>query len=199
MTSWMQTNTDRKHDLLCPHLSGAVNWREIAHALANLNRFTGHTKFPYSVAQHCCLAHDLASGPYKLHALLHDAHEAYTGDISTPMQEALATLQPGARTSLKLIQHMHDSWIFDAAGIAPDEQSHAEVKRADVTMLVTERKALLGPSPAPWGEIFENTPPTMFVSVKPWTRLRAYQGFLRRLKARGVNLDAALREQRVAA
>jgi hypothetical protein len=58
---------------------------DIAHALALCNRFAGHTKFPISVAQHsiyvCRLCED--RGPIvALQGLLHDASEAYLGDVT---------------------------------------------------------------------------------------------------------------------
>jgi len=69
-----------------------IDIEDIAHALANLCRFGGHTQYFYSVAEHCCHAHDLCqvNGPdAALAALLHDAHEAYLGDWTRPLQCAL--------------------------------------------------------------------------------------------------------------
>lgn len=56
---------------------------DIAHALALVNRFAGHTKFPISVAQHCVYASRLCEGTgAELQALLHDASEAYLSDVT---------------------------------------------------------------------------------------------------------------------
>jgi len=63
---------------------------DIAHALANLCRFAGHTAKFYSVAQHCKLSTLLVSQENKLAALLHDATEAYLVDIPRPLKKHLA-------------------------------------------------------------------------------------------------------------
>src|ERR1051326_5301684 len=63
---------------------------DIAHALSNQCRFTGHTRFFYSVAQHSCLVSDECANPHKLGGLLHDASEAYLSDIARPIKA-----QPG--------------------------------------------------------------------------------------------------------
>lgn len=48
----------------------------------------------YSVAEHCCLVHDLVAaerlgGKWAAAALLHDGHEAYLGDVVTPLKALL--------------------------------------------------------------------------------------------------------------
>lgn len=69
---------------------------DIAHALSLCNRFAGHTKKPISVAQHSVyvsrLLEDDGIMP-SLQGLLHDASEAYLGDMTkwlkqTPEMEA---------------------------------------------------------------------------------------------------------------
>jgi 5'-deoxynucleotidase YfbR-like HD superfamily hydrolase len=66
---------------------------DIAHALARIPRFNGHTIEPWSVADHSRLVARLLPddvGPtLRLAALLHDGHEAYLGDITSPVAEAL--------------------------------------------------------------------------------------------------------------
>jgi uncharacterized protein len=61
-------------------------------SLAMLNRYTGHTIRPYSVAEHCCL---MATHPAVIEAglqraaLLHDFNEALTNDLPRPFKKAL--------------------------------------------------------------------------------------------------------------
>jgi uncharacterized protein len=62
-----------------------VDINDIAHALALCNRFAGHTSKPISVAQHSLWVSHLVSGAgyeIEMAALLHDASEAYLGDVT---------------------------------------------------------------------------------------------------------------------
>lgn len=65
-----------------------VNIEDIALALSHQCRFTGHTKWHYSVAQHSILVSRLFTDKrVALTALLHDASEAYLADIARPVKE----------------------------------------------------------------------------------------------------------------
>jgi uncharacterized protein len=71
-----------------------IEIRDIAHHLALLNRFCGATDMPISVAQHSVyvarvVAHLKGDPIAQLWGLLHDAHEAYVGDIPRPMRRIL--------------------------------------------------------------------------------------------------------------
>lgn len=63
-----------------------IQIEDIAHALSQGNRFTGHPKFPYPVSQHSRLGSYLVPLKYALRFLLHDASEAYMGDMNSPLK-----------------------------------------------------------------------------------------------------------------
>lgn len=62
---------------------------DIANALSNICRFGGHIKGHYSVAQHTLLVWHLCPQELKPAALLHDAAEAYVGDVVKPLKNIL--------------------------------------------------------------------------------------------------------------
>lgn len=69
-----------------------INLNDIALALANLCRFTGHCSEFYSVAQHsllcASLAQDAGLRPDQVRqCLMHDASEAYVNDLNSPVKQ----------------------------------------------------------------------------------------------------------------
>ena len=67
-----------------------VNIDDIAHALSMQARFNGHCNKFYSIAEHSILVANLVPQKLKLEALLHDASEAYIGDIAAPIKNRLS-------------------------------------------------------------------------------------------------------------
>lgn len=84
--TWIQTWDGKAFDLLDPSAAD-VDPVTIAVCLSRMVRFNGHTKKPYTIAQHSCIVCDLVQPEgLKLAALLHDAHECYSGfgDVCRP-------------------------------------------------------------------------------------------------------------------
>jgi len=86
--TWILTRTGRRFDLLAPK-ADQVSTLDIAHALSQLCRFNGHTSRHYSVAQHSLLVASIVPAEHQLAALLHDATEAYVGDMTRPLKALL--------------------------------------------------------------------------------------------------------------
>ncbi|MBS7699193.1 MULTISPECIES: hypothetical protein [unclassified Chelatococcus] len=186
---WLQTASGRAFDLINP-TAEMVDFRyDVPDALARIARFNGHVPVgPYSVAQHCCIGADAIldeTGRPDLAAafLLHDAHEAYIGDITTPVARALAHLATGehavdghaqaVRKSIERLKMRLDRAIFEAAGLHWPLLGQADllIKSMDMRMLEAERRQLLAPPPAPWG--IECEPPRLrrgALTIWPWIR-----------------------------
>lgn len=192
MQPWMQTASGRRFDLCDPTPEMVDLEIDVPEALARIPRFTGHVRAgPYSVAQHSvvgayAILSETDDRAAALAFLLHDAHEAYIGDIATPIGLALGetasrefTLASGVdlafviRASLKALKRRIDAAIHAAAGI-PWPLSEAVRRRVadyDVRMLITERDLILGPSPEPWQAEFETAPRVELggsLAVWPW-------------------------------
>jgi len=89
-TTSIRTNSGVMIDILHPDpLMMCIE--DIAHSLSHQCRFNGHTDKLYSVAQHCVVMATLPQTPGRLRmtALLHDAAEAYLGDVVSPLKQLL--------------------------------------------------------------------------------------------------------------
>lgn len=88
---WFVTRSGNKFFPLLPK-EEEVLIDDIAFALSNICRFGGHTQF-YSVAEHCCHVSDACPPALKLLGLLHDAPEAYIGDMVRPLKHQMPEYQ----------------------------------------------------------------------------------------------------------
>jgi hypothetical protein len=131
MNSWISTYTGKTIDPFDPNPDD-IDIIDIAHALSNICRFTGHCSAFYSVAQHCVLMAMAATGNNKRWALLHDASEAYICDISSPVKHH-KSFQAYREAEANLQDCIYEK--FGLYGPAPDE-----IKNLDTRMLVTEAR-----------------------------------------------------------
>lgn len=138
---------------------------DIAHALANIGRYVGHTDVFYSVAQHSVAVSRL-SPSYPLWGLLHDASEAYIGDLSSPLK---ALLPEYKRLEKRVMAQICET--FGLASVEPPE-----VKQADLTMLATEGRDLFVHG-WPYEEV--SAPPVEDI-IKPWGAGQAREEFIER-------------------
>lgn len=130
------TVTGRLVDLRNPD-ADEIDISDIAHALASICRFTGQTGEFYSVAEHSVLVSREVPEELALAALLHDAHEAYIGDISRGMKGALwcDELQE-ANVELEAVNWRIASIVRHRFGVSGDD--HPEIDEADNRMAATE-------------------------------------------------------------
>lgn len=85
MNNWIMTHTGKKFKPFNPRTED-IDIEDIAHALSNICRFNGHVNQFYSVAEHSVLVSVLCPEELKLKGLLHDAAEAYLGDVPSPLK-----------------------------------------------------------------------------------------------------------------
>lgn len=104
------------------------NIDHIANRLAHINRFNGDVG-QYSVAQHSVLVSLMLPPDLQLSGLLHDATEAYIGDVTKPLKAHLPEYA-------KLEDHYHG--VIDRAYCV--DTRHRVVCKTDLRMLITEAK-----------------------------------------------------------
>lgn len=86
--AYIETASGTKFYFLNPQ-EDQIKIKDIAWALSNICRFTGHTKKFYSVAEHSYNVAMLCPPYLALEGLLHDASEAYLNDIASPVKQFL--------------------------------------------------------------------------------------------------------------
>jgi hypothetical protein len=158
---WTQTASGKAFQLLEP-TPADIDFADIAYHLSHINRYAGAAG-RYSVAQHSHVVMDLLPSEFKVYGLLHDAHEAYIGDATTPVVEALQWIATGPKQAYMVLKARLDGAIHRAAGCMwpPPVEVVNSVKYADTVALLTERRDLLGHSPLPWSTALNTEPSTV--------------------------------------
>lgn len=105
---------------------------DIAHGLANICRYSGQCADFYSVAEHSILVSETAVG-FEFEALLHDAAEAFLGDITRPLKQML----PEYKRIESDVEHAILKRFGVAAPLPP------QVKRADLRVLAAEQSQIM--------------------------------------------------------
>ncbi|GAC1393246.1 MAG: metal-dependent phosphohydrolase [Polyangiales bacterium] len=149
---WSQTFTGRAVDILAPDPASLVI-EDIAHALARINRFTGqHLGEHYSVAQHSVLVSHLCDPDDAFEGLMHDAAEAYLGDVASPVKLAMRQIADErggmSRSPYDILEQRMERAIATRFGLRWPWP--ASVKRADLVMLATEARDLMHEPPIDW-------------------------------------------------
>lgn len=166
--TWILTNSGQRFDLLEPR-AAMVHPQDIAHSLSMQCRFNGHCGTFYSVAQHSYLVADLVPVEHQLVALLHDAAEAYIGDIVSPLKQAFPELR----------QAEHHIWHAICARFDIDPVLPPCVHDADMVALATERRDLMVDHPDQWACLVGTEPAKGF--IKAWKMEEARLFYFNRL------------------
>jgi hypothetical protein len=170
----IQTATGIRFYLLDPKPE-EISIEDIALSISKLCRYTGHTRRFYSVAQHCLQVSTLVPGELALEGLLHDATEAYIGDISKPLKDALELVAPGAIRGIEDRIHVAVAQRFGV-----DFPMDPRIKEADLISLATEKRDLMPFDPIPWKQMLQPHPDTI-VPYTPWEAREAFMARYREL------------------
>lgn len=125
------TNSRKIIDLRHPRPED-IDIKDIAAGLSKICRFGGQCQEFYSVAQHSVLVAHLASPPLSAVGLLHDAAEAYLGDVVKPLKVILGDCYSD-------LEHAFERAIFRNFGLQPDLKQN--IKEMDVWALHIENEA----------------------------------------------------------
>ena len=164
---YIRTFKNHRFFLQAPEES-VIDHEDIAHALANQCRWSGHTTGFYSVAQHSVLMSRLIDPEYAFEALMHDAAEAYCVDLPSPLKSVVP--------DYKKIQKGIEAHICAVYGL-PFPMSPA-VKEADRRILINEWQQLFTrTSIGMWTDIGTLKPYDL--EIVPWAPRKAEEEFLK--------------------
>lgn len=157
----------------------------IAHALSNICRYNGHSKRFYSVAEHSVLVSMCVPADLRLCALLHDASEAYVGDVTSPLKKLLPDYVVIEDRIQECIANEYNlPWPFPADIHIADKR----VYKAELSQITNSKDALWYPELQPAD-----------VTVRGLSPTRAKKLFLDRYEELlSVQRDEQLRRQKAA-
>ena len=145
----------------------------IARGLANTCRFGGQCDRFYSVAEHSIHVSRIVPEHMAIIGLLHDAAEAFVGDMPKPLKELLP--------DFKAVERRIEAALFRAFGLPEDLPG--EIKHADRAMLATEQRQLMQ-NRDHWKWTGQAVP--LEIELECWLPQRAYEAFVARAKELGL-------------
>jgi 5'-deoxynucleotidase YfbR-like HD superfamily hydrolase len=179
VSSAIQTFTGLRFSPLEPD-PAAIEIADVAHGLANHCRFGGHCSVFYSVAQHSCVVADAvrergADAQTVLYALLHDASEAYLGDLPHPVKH-----RSEFGVLYREIEEPLQAAILARFGVTA--AAAQLVKQIDRAALAAERAALMRAADDAWWPELDGVTP-LDVEIVPWSPQQSETEFLARFEA----------------
>ena len=153
---------------------------DIAGALSKICRFGGQCEPFYSVAEHCYHCSRVAQGDGRnrdeqIALLMHDASEAFVGDMVKPLKVLLPDFQKVEKRIEKVIS---EKYRIDF------EKHEWCVKEIDMAMLIAERRAMFDPDTFKWTG--EDSVRHLSVEFKKWGPQDAESFFTSRARELGV-------------
>ncbi len=113
---------------------------DIAHSLSQQCRFTGHTRFFYSVGEHCLLVSNLLPNPRtRLGGLMHEGGEPYLGDMAGPTKrrESMRNYDVAEHIAADIVNQKFCGYLTD--------EERQLISKADAEAYHIERDALMRP------------------------------------------------------
>jgi 5'-deoxynucleotidase YfbR-like HD superfamily hydrolase len=165
----MRTVSGRYLDVLDPNPE-LIELGDIAHALARVCRFGGMTKTVYTVGEHSIHVADQlwrTHGDLRLAAagLMHDAAEAYLGDVIAPLKRCLDDYEA---IEARWARAIGDRFKLDLDDLDP------RIKEADTgaytweTVMFRDCTFRPAPDPADIARTFVERALTYGISPRPW-------------------------------
>lgn len=167
---WIQVRSGGKFYPLDPRPE-EITIEDIAHALSQVVRYTGHTSQALSVAQHSVMVSWRCDPADALWGLLHDASEAYLNDISRPVKQ-MPEMAPYRDAEDRLMAVICGRFGLPAG-------MPASVKEADEILLATESRDLMAPRHPDW-ERWISRVETLPGRIIPWPAGKSRRMFLGR-------------------
>ncbi len=147
--TWIATSIGQEFDLAEPNPK-IIHIDDIAQGLSNICRYAGQCNKFYSVAQHSVIVARNVPKELRLPALLHDAAEAYIGDITAPLKRMLGNVWHEIEWSI-------DVAIAEAFDFSPELFDAPEIELADKRAMMAEVRDLFNHKPniPPYAEPLE--------------------------------------------
>ena len=171
---WTQTASGKAFDYFDTDPC-SIDIFDIAYSLSGMSRYHGHSRPRINVAQHSVMCAWVAPPDLKFEALMHDAHEAYMGDIGWPFKQAVKELCKDLEVPNPLEQMETRLRCAVAGRFGLQKIIPAGVREIDMRMLETERRWAMVKPPRPWASV--NALPYK-MRMHAWSPERAEAEFL---------------------